>query len=64
MTKLKTSEFVMDVRDPASIVKLNEWCYDNLDHNDFDASIITIFPLWYRYRFRCPKDMVMAALQA
>lgn len=60
----KEKEFVMDVRDSDSIIKLNEWCYDNLDESEYTATIITIFPLMYRFRFSCSKALVMAALNA
>lgn len=60
----KEKEVVMDVRDPDSISKLINWCWDNLDRTEYQADIISMFPLQYRFKFNCSKTLVMAALNA
>lgn len=60
----KEKDFAIDVRDTASIIKLADWCYENLTEEDYTATIIMMFPLLYRFRFTCPKVLVMAALNA
>lgn len=62
MTKKKQkSNIVVDARDPDQIARLADYCR-GLNKEEWDYTIMTMFPLWIRYHFQCPKQQLLAIL--
>jgi len=56
-------DIVLDVRGGSEkSIKLLAWCSKNLADNEYDTIVMGMFPLWYRFRFHCPKQRLMAIL--
>jgi hypothetical protein len=54
---------VLDVRGGSEkSIKLLAWCSKNLADNEYDTIVMGMFPLWYRFRFHCPNQRLMAIL--
>lgn len=62
MKKHQTSDTVVDVKDNQQIARMADWCKGNLTTEEWDYTVITMFPLWIRFRFHCPKTKVWAVL--
>lgn len=56
------SEIVVDAKDIGQIASLGDWCRANLTDKDYDFIVMTMFPLWIRFKFRCDKTSVLALL--
>jgi hypothetical protein len=62
-TKQKAKDTVLDVQgNTDQSTRLLVWCSKNLADNEYDTIVMGMFPLWYRFRFYCPKQRLMAIL--
>ena len=59
---IKTVNHILDVRDSLKIAKLNDWCRDNLQQDEYESIVMGMCPLWWRYKFHCPKNKLIAIL--
>lgn len=53
---------MLDITGADRITNLNEWCKANLADNDYESTVVSLFPLLLRYRFHCPKNKLLAVL--
>lgn len=56
------SDLVVDAKDSQQIASLADWCKSNLDKEEWDYSVITMFPLRIKFYFHCPKTKLLAIL--
>ena len=59
-----TSDLIIDARKDQQIANLADWCKNNLNKEEWDYVVITMFPLWIRFKFYCPKTKLLAILSA
>ncbi len=62
--KHKTEDTVVDVKDTHQIARLGDWCKSNLTTAEWDYTVITMFPLWIKFKFHCPKTKLLAILSS
>lgn len=62
MRNLVTTDTVVDVKDNNQIARLGDWCKSNLAKDEWDYTVITMFPLRIKFRFHCPKTKLLAIL--
>jgi hypothetical protein len=56
-------DIVLDVRGGSEkSIKLLDWCHKNLNEDEYDTTVMAMFPLWYRFHFNCPKTKLLAIL--
>jgi hypothetical protein len=62
-TKLKSKDIVLDIRaNTKQSTRMLVWCRKNLADNEYDTIVMSMFPLWYRFYFHCPKQRLLAIL--
>ena len=62
--KKRTTSLVVDAKTPDQIAKLGDWCRNNLKQEEWGHEVVTMFPLWIKFRFYCPKQHVLAILSS
>lgn len=56
------SDLVVDAKEDHQIAKLADWCRNSLTKEEWDYTVMTMFPLWIRFKFHCPKTKLLAIL--
>ena len=59
--KKQKSDIIIDARGAEGNARLADYCR-NLPRDQWDYTIMAMFPLWIRYHFHCPKQQLMALL--
>lgn len=59
---MKKTDHIIDVRDPDQMLNMMIWCEKNLNKNEYERILMGMFPLWYRFKFHCPKNKIWAVL--
>lgn len=52
----------LDVRNIAKVNKISRWCQGNLADEDWELELLTMFPAYYRFKFKDPHMSTVAAL--
>ena len=58
----KTKDITVDIYNSEHVDRFNTWCEKNLETDEWEYVVMRMIPLWFRYKFYCPKTKVLALL--
>lgn len=64
MKKQTSNDTVIESRNTEQIARLGDWCRTNLTKEEWDYDVITMFPLWIKFKIHCPKQRILAILSS
>ena len=54
----------LDVKDGDKIANIIKYCHEHMPNTDYEIIPMTLFPIWYRFKFKCSQERLVAALVA
>lgn len=60
----KTTPHLVDIKNSDTALNMVGWCLENLDETEWVMELTRFSPSWYRFKFYCDQNRLMAILNS